>query len=214
VVQPFRNQRQQQGFSSAAASGKKWNATELLTDGNEEATEKELKQRYLKLAKTVHPDAAPDDEEAERKFVELAKAYEELLNAIKHGQGISTAGPQRRPTWSQMQDRYRKARAKYTEQEEAGRSTRGKSKSNDDEDWANRASWYYANLSAEMLDVATRKEVQEMEMTAATSGGGPDWGGYWAMAEMMQADAEERDRQQELLEAEAAAEEKGDSKSK
>ena len=194
------------GFSSAAT---KWNAMELLTEGNEEATEKDLKARYLKLAKTVHPDVKPGDEDAARKFVELAKAYEEILNAIKHGQGVASAGPRRRPTWAEMKDRYRRARVKYTESQDANRSTRGPSKEHDDEDWANRASWYYANLSAEMIDVDIRKEVQNMDMTAEANSGGPDWGGYWAMAEMMQADAEERDRQQELLEAEAAEKDAG-----
>ena len=53
-----------------------------------------------------------------------------------------------------------------------------------------------------------RKEVQEMDMTGAENAGGPDWGGYWALADMMKADAEERERQQELLQASEQDEDK------
>lgn len=156
-----------------------FNAISALTEGDGEATEKELKQRYIKLAKTVHPDANPDDPEAQNKFVALAKAYEELLQALTHGGGLSSAMPQRhKPRWDEMQQRYRKARAKYRTDDDSAtrRSTRVQ---NDEEDWANRAAWYYANVSSEFMATEARKEVQSMKTatgqsaTAANSSGAP-----------------------------------------
>ncbi len=46
-------------------------------------SEKELKVAFRRLAKKYHPDANPDDPEAERKFKEVAEAYEVLKDPQK-----------------------------------------------------------------------------------------------------------------------------------
>ncbi len=43
-----------------------------------DATQKEIKSAYRKLARTAHPDANPGDVEAEERFSDIAKAYEVL----------------------------------------------------------------------------------------------------------------------------------------
>lgn len=45
-----------------------------------EATEKDIKQSYRRLARDHHPDANPGDPEAEERFKELTEAYEVLSN--------------------------------------------------------------------------------------------------------------------------------------
>jgi len=146
----------------------------------------------------VHPDINPNDADAQQKFVQLAKAYEDMLATIKGGFGRHVGTVQQRPRWKDVQAHYRKARARYKadEEERANRSTRP---ANSEEDWTNRATWYYSNISAEFSDTRMRKEVQGMTLTAAANSGGPDWGGYWAMAEMMQADAEERNKEPKAI---------------
>jgi curved DNA-binding protein len=47
------------------------------------ATDKEIKQAFRKLAKKYHPDANPDDPTAEAKFKEINEAYEVLSDAEK-----------------------------------------------------------------------------------------------------------------------------------
>jgi len=47
------------------------------------ASEKEIKQAYRKLAIKYHPDRNPDNQEAEEKFKEAAEAYEVLSNNDK-----------------------------------------------------------------------------------------------------------------------------------
>jgi hypothetical protein len=47
-----------------------------------------------------------------------------------------------------------------------------------------RAHWYYENVSQE-LQAATSRQVQQ---AATLTEGGPDWGGMWEMARMMQAE--------------------------
>eukprot|EP00105_Crassostrea_gigas_P011037 XP_011426534.1 PREDICTED: uncharacterized protein LOC105327642 isoform X3 [Crassostrea gigas] len=42
------------------------------------ASEKEIKAAYIELCKKYHPDANPNDPQAQQKFVELQKAYEIL----------------------------------------------------------------------------------------------------------------------------------------
>ena len=47
------------------------------------ATDKEIKSAYRKLAKKYHPDANPGDKRAEEKFKELSEAYDILKNPEK-----------------------------------------------------------------------------------------------------------------------------------
>ncbi|MBA3423729.1 MAG: molecular chaperone DnaJ [Rubrobacteraceae bacterium] len=46
-----------------------------------EASEAEIKKSYRRLARSHHPDANPDDSNAEERFKELTEAYEVLSNA-------------------------------------------------------------------------------------------------------------------------------------
>ncbi len=46
-----------------------------------EATADEIKKAYRKLAQKHHPDANPDNAEAEEKFKEISEAYATLSNA-------------------------------------------------------------------------------------------------------------------------------------
>lgn len=48
---------------------------------NRDASKKQIKSAYRKLAKEMHPDKNPDDETATEKFQELALAYE--VNFLK-----------------------------------------------------------------------------------------------------------------------------------
>ena len=48
-----------------------------------DATEAEIKRAYRQLARKYHPDANPDDPEAEAKFKEIAVAYETLSDPQK-----------------------------------------------------------------------------------------------------------------------------------
>ena len=48
-----------------------------------DASQEEVKKAYRKLAQTHHPDARPDDKEAEEKFKEISEAYATLSNAEK-----------------------------------------------------------------------------------------------------------------------------------
>lgn len=50
------------------------------------ANEKEIKQAFRKLAKQYHPDANPNDPQAEAKFKELNEAYEVLGDSEKRAQ--------------------------------------------------------------------------------------------------------------------------------
>ena len=47
------------------------------------ATDKEIKSAYRKLAKKYHPDANPGDKRAEEKFKELSEAYDILKDPEK-----------------------------------------------------------------------------------------------------------------------------------
>ena len=47
---------------------------------DEDATKKQIKSAYRKLARTAHPDANPDDPSAEARFSDIAKAYEVLAD--------------------------------------------------------------------------------------------------------------------------------------
>ena len=46
-----------------------------------DATSKQIKSAYRKLARTAHPDANPDDPTADQRFSDIAKAYEVLSEA-------------------------------------------------------------------------------------------------------------------------------------
>ncbi len=50
---------------------------------SKDASEKEIKKAYRKIAMKYHPDRNPDNKEAETKFKEAAEAYETLSNADK-----------------------------------------------------------------------------------------------------------------------------------
>ena len=47
----------------------------------DDATKKQIKSAYRKLAGTAHPDANPDDPVADARFCDIAKAYE-VLSAV------------------------------------------------------------------------------------------------------------------------------------
>ena len=47
------------------------------------ASDSDIKKAYRKLAKQYHPDANPDNKEAEAKFKEITEAYEVLSDADK-----------------------------------------------------------------------------------------------------------------------------------
>lgn len=63
---------------------------------NKNATEKEIKQAYRKLAKKYHPDANPDDPSAESRFKEIGEAYEALSDSEKRAMydRFGTTNPQ------------------------------------------------------------------------------------------------------------------------
>lgn len=51
-----------------------------------DASESDIKKGYRRLAKKYHPDANPDNKEAEAKFKEATEAYEVLSNSEKRAQ--------------------------------------------------------------------------------------------------------------------------------
>lgn len=51
-----------------------------------DATQREVKQAYRKLAMNFHPDHNPEKPEAEARFKQIQQAYETLSNRRKQGQ--------------------------------------------------------------------------------------------------------------------------------
>ncbi len=51
-----------------------------------DASADEIKRAFRKLARETHPDANPDDDEAERRFKEIAQAYEVLSDPARRAQ--------------------------------------------------------------------------------------------------------------------------------
>ena len=49
----------------------------------QEATDKEIKLAFKRLAKKYHPDLHPDDKQAEAKFKDVSSAYDVLKNKEK-----------------------------------------------------------------------------------------------------------------------------------
>ena len=65
------------------------------------ANEKEIKQAFRKLAKKYHPDANPDNPNAEARFKEINEAYEVLSDKEKRSMydRFGTVNPQQAPPW-------------------------------------------------------------------------------------------------------------------
>ncbi len=92
------------------------------------ATDKEVKKAYRKLARKYHPDLNPDDKEAEEKFKEINEANEVLSNAEnrkkydkygkdwKHGEEYEKA-KQQQQQYQQQQQRYSGADSGYSDQD-------------------------------------------------------------------------------------------------
>ena len=53
---------------------------------SENASSKEITKTYRKLARKLHPDANPDDQEAERKFKEISAAYDVIGDEKKRSE--------------------------------------------------------------------------------------------------------------------------------
>ena len=53
---------------------------------SKDATEKEIKRAYRKIAMKYHPARNPDDKEDEKKFKEAAEAYSVLSDPTKRQQ--------------------------------------------------------------------------------------------------------------------------------
>jgi len=78
---------------------------------NRDASEREIKQAYRRLARQYHPDVNPGDRSAEAKFKEINEAYEVLSNKEKrqkydqfgdqwqYAEQFAKAGWQRTPSW-------------------------------------------------------------------------------------------------------------------
>jgi len=62
------------------------------------ATDKEIKSAYRKLARKFHPDVNPGDKAAEEKFKDISEAYEVLMNKDSRN-AYDQFGPQ----WQQAQ---------------------------------------------------------------------------------------------------------------
>ncbi len=54
-----------------------------ILEVEKDATERELKIAYRKLAKKYHPDLNKDDPHAMKKFIELKEAYDTLIDPEK-----------------------------------------------------------------------------------------------------------------------------------
>ena len=79
---------------------------------NRDASERDIKQTYRRLARKYHPDVNPGDKSAETKFKQINEAYEVLSDKEKrqkydrfgdqwqHADQFAQAGYQQAPSWS------------------------------------------------------------------------------------------------------------------
>ena len=57
------------------------------------ASDEDIKKAYRKLARKYHPDANPDDKNAEARFKEISQAHDVLGDPEKRKQYDSASGP-------------------------------------------------------------------------------------------------------------------------